>query len=330
MSKKKILIITHSADNQCVDWVTEHIHAAGGEAIRLNVDHYPLSVRLSTLFRNGEWNVFLEDGQGACDLNEVAGVWYRRSHHMGKGLEKVIGREYFSATIEEIRRTLFGMVEGLPCFQMERYSTYRRLDSKEEQLKMAVRHGLRIPPTCISNSPERVHEFIRQLGAPVITKMQGSFAIYREGLEHVVFTNEVSPEDLEELDSLQYCPMVFQQKIDKKLELRVTAVGQELFAYSIDSQKEANARVDWRKEGVTLLENWQPAVLPDTLQDQLRSFMRAYGLNYGAIDLILTPDDQYYFLEVNAAGEYFWLDKLCGHAISKQIAAVLLNHAPRV
>ena len=57
--------------------------------------------------------------------------------------------------------------------------------------------------------------------------------------------------------------------------------------------------------------------------------MDAYGLNYGAIDLILTPEGEYYFLEVNAAGEFFWLDKCCNHAISRQIAAVLLGQAER-
>ena len=52
-------------------------------------------------------------------------------------------------------------------------------------------------------------------------------------------------------------------------------------------------------------------------------------MNYGAIDLILTPEDEYYFLEINAAGEYFWLDKLCDNQISKQIAGVLLGNVDR-
>ncbi|WP_341837106.1 hypothetical protein WJU16_04385 [Chitinophaga pollutisoli] len=57
--------------------------------------------------------------------------------------------------------------------------------------------------------------------------------------------------------------------------------------------------------------------------------MDRYGLNYGAIDLILTPEGKYYFLELNAAGEFFWLDKLCDGAISRQLAAVLTGSAER-
>jgi glutathione synthase/RimK-type ligase-like ATP-grasp enzyme len=78
-----------------------------------------------------------------------------------------------------------------------------------------------------------------------------------------------------------------------------------------------------------MIDEWQPYTLPETIQQQLLTFMDGYGLNYGAIDLILTPDDQYYFLEVNAAGEYFWLDRLCDFGISKQIADVLLGNVYR-
>lgn len=329
MAKQKILIVTHSADNTSTDIVMNNIRTAGGEAIRFDVDRYPLETGLTTSYLQNRWRVMLNTGQEVYDLDDVTAVWYRRSFNLGKGLQTVIEAEYLPATTEEVKRTLLGMLEGLNCFHLARHSVYRRLDSKEEQLKVAVRNGLLIPNTCISNNPEQVSRFIQQQGR-VVSKMQSSFAIYREAAEHVVFTNAVTEDHLQELDVLRYCPMIFQQQVEKKLELRVTIVGQAVFAFSIDSQKVSNARVDWRKEGVNMIHDWQPYTLPSAIQAKLLSFMSEYGLNYGAIDLILTPDDQYYFLEVNAAGEYFWLDRLCDHAISKQIAAVLMGTAPRI
>lgn len=329
MAKQKILIVTHSADNTSTQIVINHIIEADGEAIRFDVDRYPLETSLTTSFQNNRWRILLDTGSAVHNLEDVTAVWYRRSFNLGKGLQTVIDQEYLRATIEEVKRTLMGMLEGLNCFHMARHSVYRRLDSKEEQLKVAVRNGLLIPDTCISNKPEQVHAFIQKQERGVITKMQSSFAIYREAEEHVVFTNAVTVDHLQELNTLRYCPMVFQQQVEKKLELRVTIVGREIFAFSIDSQKVANAQVDWRKEGVNMVNDWQPYTLPDEIQTKLLSFMDDYGLNYGAIDLILSPDDQYYFLEVNAAGEFFWLDRLCNHAISRQIAAVLMGTVPR-
>lgn len=329
MPKQKILIITHSADNTSTSIVSNYIQEAGHETIRFDVDRYPLETTLTTSYIQNRWRVLLQTNSGIHDLDDVTAVWYRRSYRLGKGLNEAIEAEYLPATIEEVKRTLLGMLEGLHCFHMARPSVYRRLDSKEEQLKVAVRHGLLVPDTCISNDPEQVAWFMEQQGGSVVSKMQSSFAIYREAEEHVVFTNEVTSRQSEQLDAIQYCPMTFQQKIEKKVELRVTIVGNMVFAFSIDSQKLDNARVDWRKEGLTMVNDWKPYTLPEEIQQKLLAFMDDYGLNYGAIDLIVSPDDQYYFLEVNAAGEYFWLDRLCDHAISRHIAQVLLGKASR-
>jgi hypothetical protein len=329
MNKKKVLIITHSQDNASVDAVITCIRAAGAEAIRFDSDRYPMEYMISTFYQDNRWSVFLDTGHAVHDLEKVTAVWFRRSYHLGKGLDTMLEKEFITPAMGELQRTFFGMLESLPCFKMERYSTYRRLDSKEEQLRKAVKHGLRVPPTCISNDPGFVKNFVEQLEEPVITKMQTSFAIHRGQEEHVVFTNEVSEQHLQELDDLRYCPMTFQQKIEKKLELRITIVGRELFAFSIDSKKNEQAQIDWRKEGRTLLNDWKPYELPPMVQAKLLAFMDDYQLNYGAIDMILTPGNELYFLEINAAGEYFWLDELCNNAISQQIAALLLGLAHR-
>ncbi|MGB8195208.1 MAG: hypothetical protein WCF67_24945 [Chitinophagaceae bacterium] len=329
MANKKVLIITHTKDNVCIDEVTDFIRQAGGEAIRFNVDRYPLDYTITTTFTNNKWQVLLQHEQETYNLEDLAAVWYRRSFNLGSGLKELLAPEYLGPTYKEVQRTLFGMLEGLPCFQIERYSVYRRLDSKEEQLRMAVKHGLKIPATCISNSPDNAKAFIDQMNGPVVTKMQSSFSIYKEKEEHVVYTSEITGDHLQDLDGLTLCPMTFQERLEKKLELRVTIVGRKIFCFSIDSQRVSNAQVDWRKEGVAMIEDWQPYELPDAIQQKLSAFMDDYGLNYGAIDLIITPDEEYYFLEVNAAGEYFWLDKLADNVISKQMAEVLLGIAER-
>lgn len=325
MNKGKVLIITHSQDNNVVDTVIQQIRHLGGSSVRFDVDRYPVESRLSSSFINGQWQGLLETPQTSSTLDDITAVWYRRSYHIGKGLETLLEKEYLSSTLGELRRTLFGMLEGLKCFQIEKYSVYRRLDSKEEQLRIAKDCGLEVPATCITNSPAQLKAFLENTGKPVIAKMQSAFAIYRDGQEHVVFTNEVTAAHLDQLNGLRYCPMVFQEKLEKALELRVTIVGREIFCFSIDSKQ----LVDWRKEGAALADGWQAYTLPEGVRHALLTFMDTYGLNYGAIDLILTPEGKYYFLEVNAAGEYFWLDKQCDHAISRHLAAVLLNQAER-
>lgn len=325
----KILIITHSADNDAVTSVMEHLSAAGATPVRFNVDRYPLVTRLTSEFRGHERRLWLEDGSTPQSLEDLSAVWYRRSYHIADGLDQVLEKPFLSPATGEIRRTLFGMLESLPCFQLERYSTYRRLDSKEEQLRIAAECGLLTPATCITNSPERLEAFMQSVNGPIVAKMQSAFAIQQDGQEQVVFTSEIRQDHLQQLPQLRFCPMTFQEKLEKELELRVNMVGKEIFAFSIDSQQQPGAETDWRKEGASLAVQWKPYVLPAHVAEGLSRLMDRYGLNYGAIDLILTPEGKYYFLELNAAGEFFWLDKLCDGAISRQLAAVLAGTAER-
>lgn len=326
---KKVLIITHSKDNECVDVVSKKIKEQNGLSIRFNVDEYPLKYSISSCYEDNEWKVYLDYQGVRVSIHDVEAVWYRRSHNLGAGLSDVLDKEFLSSAYGEVRTTLFGMLESLNCFQISKFSQYRRLDSKEEQMKVASYLGLKVPETCITNNPQEAKKFVLQRPNGVISKMQSSFAIMKDGIENVVFTNLVTEEDLDDIDTLQFCPMQFQEKLEKKLELRITIVGDEVFAFAVDSQKSESAKVDWRKDGNALIADWVPYELPLEVKEKLLQMMDIYQINYGAIDIIVTPENEYYFLEINSAGEFFWLDRIIDGAISEQIAKVLLGNANR-
>ncbi|MGE8555905.1 MvdD family ATP-grasp ribosomal peptide maturase [Chryseobacterium jejuense] len=325
----KILIITHTADNFSIEKVTEYIQDNHCEVIRFDVDLYPLQNKLSTVFQDGEWVTMLETPEKKYRLDDISAVWYRRAYNIGKGLKEEMDAKFLSAAMGEIRNTLFGFFESIDAYSLGKPSVYRRLDSKEEQLKIAQKIGLSIPETCLTNNPEEARQFILK-HQNVVAKMQTGFAIYEDGVESVVFTNVVSEDKLEELDSLLYCPMQFQKMIQKKKELRVTIVGRDIYAFEVDSQQFEDAKVDWRKDGVNLLDKWVQTELPADVEEKLLELLDIYNVDYGAIDIIVSPEDEYYFIEINAAGEFFWLDKLTeGNLISKSIADVLCDKAPR-
>jgi glutathione synthase/RimK-type ligase-like ATP-grasp enzyme len=326
---KKFLIITHSNDNECIEVVMKKLEAHNAIGIRFNVDEYPINCAISSCYENEEWKTFIHSNGERTPISDITGLWFRRAHNLGKGLGKVIESNYYAAAMGEIRTTFFGFLEGLDCFHIGKYSHYRRLDSKEEQLKLASELGLKVPDTCITNSSEEAKRFVAMHPNGTVVKMQSSFAIDRDGDEHVVFTNLIKTEDLDDIENLQYCPMQFQEKLEKAVELRVTVVGDQVFTFAIDSQKLDRSKLDWRREGNTLLKDWVPYNLPTDVQEKVLQLMDIYQLNYGAIDIIVTPKNEHYFLEINAAGEYFWLDRLVDGAISDQIVKILLDKAPR-
>lgn len=325
----KILIITHTEDNFSIEKVTEYVEKNGFEVIRFDVDLYPLQNKLSTIFENGSWVSILETPETKYRLDDIAAVWYRRAYNIGRGLKEELDAKFYGAAMGEIRNTLFGFLESIDAYSLGKPGVYRRLDSKEEQLKIADKIGLKIPETCLTNNPEDARQFIIK-HKNVVAKMQTGFAIYEDGVESVVFTNVIGEDKLEELDSLLYCPMQFQKKIEKKKELRITVVGQDVYAFEIDSQQFEDAKVDWRKDGVNLIDKWVRTELPADVETKILELLNVYNVDYGAIDMIVSPEDDYYFIEINAAGEFFWLDNLTeDNLISKSIADVLCDKASR-
>jgi glutathione synthase/RimK-type ligase-like ATP-grasp enzyme len=63
--------------------------------------------------------------------------------------------------------------------------------------------------------------------------------------------------------------------------------------------------------------------LPDSMREALLSLNRAYHLVYSAIDLVVTPDDQYVFLEVNSVGQFGWLEGRTGVPLYHTLAKLL-------
>lgn len=111
--------------------------------------------------------------------------------------------------------------------------------------------------------------------------------------------------------------------------MRATVVGTRAFTAAIDSGAKARADDDWQREGAALVEEWEHHQLPPDTESKLLRLADEFGLNYGAADFILTPDGRHVFLEINPAGEFFWLEQRPGLPISAALADVLLGLAPR-
>jgi MvdD family ATP-grasp ribosomal peptide maturase len=324
-----ILIITRSDDNESVSMVTEAIARKGGEAIRFDTDRFPTEVRLSAYYGKGDdERLTLTNDEGEFDLREVEAIWHRRLN-FGAQLPITLDKQLRHASLGETRAAAQGMLASLEAFRMDDVQHIRHAENKQLQLQVARELGLEIPRTLMTNDPATVRAFAESCDGGMVTKMLSSFAVYEEGRELVVFTNPVKPEDLADLSGLSLCPMTFQEMIPKALELRTTVVGNRVMSASINSQSSERAAHDWRRDGLRMLQDWQPYELPREVEEKILSLMNRFVLNYGAIDIIVTPDGRHVFLEINPVGEFFWLEHCPGLPIADAIADLLLNRSPR-
>ena len=319
-----VLIITKSDDNESVGMVAEAVRERGGRAFRFDTDRFPSEIRLVARYGpGGAERLALSAGDEEVDLAEVTALWHRRLHVAGR-LPREMDAQLRAASAGEARATVMGLLAALDVFRLDPEENIRRAAHKQLQLRLAREAGLDVPRTLITNDPAAVRDFAASCPGRVVTKMMSSFAVYDAGgREHVVFTNELRPEDLADLSGLRLCPMTFQERVEKAAELRVTVVGRRVFTASVNSGASARAADDWRRDGLGLVEAWEEDELPREVEGALLRLMDACGLNYGAADFIRTPDGRHVFLEVNPSGEFFWLERRPGLPISAAIADLL-------
>jgi glutathione synthase/RimK-type ligase-like ATP-grasp enzyme len=307
--------------------VTEAIDRKGGHTIRFDTDRYPTDVRLSAYYgAGGDERLTLTNEAGEFDLREVTAVWHRRLN-FGARLPAGLDKQLRHASLGEASAVAHGMLASLKAFRMDHLHHIRHAENKQLQLQVTRELGLDTPRTLTTNDPATVRAFANSCEDGMVTKMLSSFAIYDEGKELVVFTNPVKPEDLADLSGLSLCPATFQELLPKSLEIRATVVGERVMSAAVDSQVSARATHDWRRDGVSMLQDWRPYQLPPKVEEKILRLMDYFSLNYGAIDIILTPDGKHVFLELNPCGEFFWLEHSAGLPISDAIADVLLDHS---
>ncbi|HNN90740.1 MAG TPA: MvdD family ATP-grasp ribosomal peptide maturase [Pseudomonadota bacterium] len=324
---RQVVVITHSKDiNGILRELQAELGARGAHMLRFNSDEFP--VRGEVFFSQDDAGGRLTFRQGGSEvtLGPRDAVWYRRARWGGQ-LPQDMDKQLRHGCVEETEALLRGVLAAAPCPIVDSPELVRKNGHKPFQLRLAQSLGLATPRTLMTNDAQAAREFMASCPRGVVAKMLSAFSVFNDtGEEQVVFTTALSDQHLDKLDGLRYCPMVFQERVEKQVELRVTAVGNRLFAAAVDSQATAGAEVDWRERGVTLLQSWQPYTLPRDVEDKLHRYMTAIGMQYSAIDLIVEPSGRHVFLEANPAGECFWLQHNCPHfPLSAALADVLLD-----
>ena len=155
------------------------------------------------------------------------------------------------------------------------------------------------------------------------TKPVASSKLLIDGEVKTRFTEKFTQEELNHLTTLKHCPIIFQQYIPKKFEIRGTIVGEKIFAARIDSQDAgAGTAIDWRRYNIPKTPHY-PYELPIDVSARLIALHKSLNVHISSFDLIHTVDEEFVFLETNPYGQWLWIEDLTGLKISQEIAQFL-------
>ena len=199
----------------------------------------------------------------------------------------------------------------------------RPADSKMLQLQVARSLGMPTPDTSFANTKDEVLKFARNYEYISLKSIVDSGLFLGGDKEYVFFSQRIKSSDLESQPDEAFSQTVsfVQNYIDKKYELRITVVCDDVIACKIDSQlqSETTGKIDWRQGYEHDLKH-EIVEIPDFVSDFCRKFLKRMKLNFGCFDFIVTPDDKYVFLECNPNGQWLWIEIVTEFDISRVIA----------
>lgn len=188
---------------------------------------------------------------------------------------------------------------------------------------MAAEIGFTIPRTLVTNEPQEVKDFFHECQGKAINKVLGKGQVEYLRDYYFIYTHKVLPQDLEMIKNVAYAPALFQEYVPKRFEIRVTIVGSSVFSCEIHSQDSPKTVDDWRHYDLNNVKHLVHT-LPKSIEALCLEMIKKLDLNFATFDLILTPDNNYIFLELNPNGQWLWIEQLTGLPISSSIAELLL------
>jgi ATP-GRASP peptide maturase of grasp-with-spasm system len=194
-------------------------------------------------------------------------------------------------------------------------------------LDKAKQHGLDIPESYVLTSKKDLIDLKNRLqDKHLITKAicEGVYrSDVRENYLYYSYVERLTKENIERFPENFY-PSLVQVEIEKQLELRIFFIHDIFFPMAIFSQDVEAAVVDFRRNDHhnTPLK-YVPYKMPKKLELQLLKLMHELDLNTGSIDVLLSKDGRYVFLEVNPVGQYGMTSDPCNYYLDKKIAQLL-------
>jgi glutathione synthase/RimK-type ligase-like ATP-grasp enzyme len=317
-----ILIVTNRTDIHA-DHVISMLTKRAAPFVRWNTEDFPLGNYFEALFSAQGYRgaKILTKAGRPIELEMIDAVWYRRPlpGDFGNAIKNPTQRAFAEHETKEAKTGIWQLMSA--CNWVNHPDANRVASNKLHQLKVAAEFGFTIPATLVSNSPVAIRQFYDECQGEMVFKRLGGGTIDYADQVEVLYTHKINASDLDNLEDIVCAPGIFQEYVPKRVETRITIVGDEVFACEIDSQSNPATVHDWRRDFANT--RYRTHELPVTVAKKCLDFVRMLNLKFGALDFVIRPNSAYVFLEINPNGQWLWIENLTSLPIGNAIAALL-------
>jgi ATP-grasp ribosomal peptide maturase len=315
-----ILVLTSYSD-RTADRVVAEIARRGEAVERLDTADFPRCITVNVVMENKSgWNGWLQTERSRIQVGDIGAIYYRRPTNF-LFPDDVTGSDLVFAAAEA-RRGFGGLLFSLRTRWVNHPARIADAEFKPAQLRVAAACGLTVPRTLLTSDPGEAKIFCEAAEEGVVYKPLSASNVVQGDEVQLVYTSRVSGVDLDHV-GVSLTMNLLQDWVPKRYDVRVTVVGPRVFGVAI-SAGSPDAYVDWRADYDSL--GYEPIEVPKPVSNGIWEYMKHFDLLYGAFDFAVTDND-WFFLECNANGQFGWLEAETGLPITAAIADLLLREA---
>jgi len=330
-----ILIFTKKFDYSTT-CVMRWLKFLGKEVRRINVDDD--GYKLDKI--SGEGILFRNTRTGELvNLNEASACWWRRNGISQQtfcgtalpqrltagdidlspfvhGPKNLISREARDLT-EFIYESVYQSCQinlGRPVFNLNKLIV----------LKKAEAAGLTVPGYQVITNTRELKNIHAESARYVSKAISNGIYDEIENKRFYTYTEQIDNEWFEDEPDVSLYPSLAMELIEKKAEVRSFFIAGKFFSMQIKSQSSQQTSVDFRKYNIIKPNRTDLFKLPSPVEDKLEVLFDSVGLNCGSVDLIITKNNDYVFLEINPVGQYSMVGEPCNYNLDRLIANYLI------
>lgn len=265
---------------------------------------------LEIIIKDNEFYIILNENE--LKLKNIKFIWYRRPTLKFK--RPYINLEYF----EDLLNIEYTKIIELFFYRLSQIPSLGNIISDTNKLiitDIAKKVGLCTTDDYIVSNKIELSKLCKNR---IISKVISGHSMY--SFDYFTAFNYTSIIKFTDNIPDVFFPSLIQNYIEKKYELRVYYQQKHFYTMAIISQNDKQTVVDFRNYNKEKPNRTVPFQLPNIIECKIIELMEKIGFDNGSIDLIVTPNNQYFFLELNPVGQFGMTSYPTNFNIEKSIA----------
>ena len=267
-------------------------------------------------------NIMITANNNKINISELEAYWFRRGnfkmqHNLIPDMPEVL-REDHNREQNSLLELLHAKLLKVPNLG----SIFNADLNRVNVIWKAKKCGLNVPHIGIFNTKKELINFENKYKKIIIKPISNGLLFIENNRLCINYTSLFTKRDIEDLPD-KFPPALFMEYVEKKYEVRVFYLDGECFSLATFSQGDPKTEIDFRKYNKSKPNRNASYILPEDIAASIKKLMKTLMLNTGSIDIIVTPEDEFVFLEINPVGQFLNVDYLGNYGLAKKIGSYL-------